>query len=63
MGMSLLHFAAMNRKSKNTEILKILIQKKIGVNLIAKDNTTPLDYAASTGFNIRCLRFLLLFYL
>lgn len=51
MGMSLLHFAAMNRKPKNTEILKILLQKNIDVNSIAKDNTTPLDYASSTGLN------------
>lgn len=49
MGMSLLHFAAMNKKPNNTEILRTLIQKGANVNAIAKDNTTPLDFAASTG--------------
>lgn len=61
MGMSLLHFAAMNRKPKNTEILKMLLQKDINVNSIAKDNTTALDYAASTGWNIAFFQFELYF--
>lgn len=51
MGMSLLHYAAMNRKPRNTEMLEILLQKGADVNAIASDNTTPLDYAASTGMN------------
>lgn len=51
MGMSLVHFAAMNRKPKNTDILRTLIQKDADVNAIANDNTTPLDYACSTGMN------------
>lgn len=49
MGMSLLHFAAMNKKSNNIEVLKILLEKGSNVNSIARDNTTPLDYAATTG--------------
>lgn len=51
MGMSLLHYAAMNRKPRNTEMLEFLLQKGAEVNAIASDNTTPLDYAASTGMN------------
>lgn len=49
MGMSLLHFAAMNKKSNNADILKMLLQKNPNVNSIARDNTTPLDFAATTG--------------
>lgn len=49
MGMSLLHFAAMNKKSNNIEAIKILLQKGANVNSIARDTTTPLDYAATTG--------------
>lgn len=49
MGMSLLHFAAMNKKPNNVEIVKILLEKSPNVNSIARDNTTPLDFAATTG--------------
>lgn len=52
MGMTLLHFAAMNKKPNNVEILKILLQKSPNVNSIARDNTIPLDYAATTGTQI-----------
>lgn len=52
MGMTLLHFAAMNPKPNNTEILTFLIEKGFNVNAVAGDNTTTLDYAASTGENI-----------
>lgn len=51
MGMSLLHFAAMNKKPNNIEVLRILLEKGANVNSIARDNTTPLDYAATTGPN------------
>lgn len=53
--MSLLHFAAMNRKPHNTEMLRTLLQKDTNVNSIAKDNTIPLDFAASTGIHDNCL--------
>lgn len=49
MGMSLLHFAAMNRKPNNTAILSTLLERNADVNAIARDNTTALDFAASTG--------------
>lgn len=49
MGMSLLHFAAMNKQQNNTEILRILLRKGVAVNAVARDHTTPLDYAATTG--------------
>lgn len=53
MGMSLMHFAAMNRKKNNTDILRNVIQKGAKVNVVARDNTTPLDYAATTGNAIK----------
>lgn len=49
MGLSLLHFAAMNKQQNNTEILRILLRKGVTVNALARDNTTPLDYAVTTG--------------
>lgn len=49
MGMSLLHYAAMNRKPKNTDIVRALLEKHANVNLRASDKTTPLHYAAATG--------------
>lgn len=52
MGMSVLHYACMNRKPKNTEMLKILLQKEANVNSIASDNTTPLHFACATGMNV-----------
>lgn len=50
--MSVLHYACMNRKPKNTEMLKILLQKEANVNSIASDNTTPLHFACATGMNV-----------
>lgn len=55
MGMTVLHYTAMNRKPKNTQMLKILLQKDANVNSVASDNTTPLDYACATGININFL--------
>lgn len=55
MGMSVLHFAAMNRKPNNTEMIKILLENDINVNSIASDNTIPLDYACATGININSI--------
>lgn len=50
--MTVLHYACMNRKPKNTEMLKILLEKEANVNLIASDNTTPLHFACATGINV-----------
>lgn len=55
LGMNVLHFAAMNRKPKNTEMLQILLEKEADVNAIASDNTTALDYASATGISINSL--------
>lgn len=49
MGMNVLHFASMNRMPNNTEIVRILLQKSVAANLIARDNTTTIHYAATTG--------------
>lgn len=49
MGLSLLHYAAMNKQQNNTEIIRILLRKGVTVNALAKDNTTALDYAVTTG--------------
>ncbi|XP_037029495.1 ankyrin-1-like [Bradysia coprophila] len=49
MGMSLLHYSAMNKQQNNTEILRILLRKGVTVNAVARDHTTPLVYAATTG--------------
>lgn len=51
MGMSLLHFATMNKSPNNCEIIRILLKKDMDVNLIADDKTTPLHYACATGFH------------
>lgn len=52
MGMSVLHYVAMNRKNRNTEMLRFLLEKNTNVNAIASDNTTPLQFASATGENI-----------
>ncbi len=52
MGMSLLHYAAMNKRPNNTDILKTLLQGGANVKTIARDNTIPLDYAATTGMQM-----------
>lgn len=51
MGMSLLHFAAMNRNPNNTEMLTMLLKRNIDVNSIADDMTSPLHYACATGLH------------
>lgn len=49
MGMSLLHFTAMNRNPNNVEMLRILLRKDMSVNSIADDKTSPLHYSCATG--------------
>lgn len=53
MGMSLLHFATMNRNPNNTEILIILLKRNADINWIADDNSTPLHYACATGLRFK----------
>lgn len=55
MGMSLLHFTAMNKNPNNTEILRILLKKNIDVNSIAADKTSPLHYACATGLHFKSI--------
>lgn len=55
MGMSLLHFAAMNRNPNNAEMLRILLKKDIMINSIADDKTIPLHYACATGSRLNSI--------